>query len=441
MTRSLRPWLAAILLSASGTALATFHTYQIEQLFSDAGGAVQFVVLHEAAGMDGQNHWGGQMLTSRRGTVTKTFVFPDDLPGPPCDPYYGCEGAPTADTRVLVATEGFAALGLIRPDYVVPNGFLFTEGGTLDFAGVDVVTYAALPVDGVTAIDRRGNRIPNVATNFGGGARSIAGAAGATPNHQGLYWASPAGSESGWGLNVAHQGDIVFATLFTYDAAGAPLWLVMSAGLKQADGVTYAGTLYRTTGPAFNASPFTPITAANLTAVGTMSIAFPATGAATLNYTVNGAAVAKTIVKQVYGQRAADCVPTTASRAALANYQDLWWNPAESGWGVNITQQDQILFATLFTYDAGGRNLWLVMSNGQRQADGSYLGELYRTTGPAFNAVPFTPIGAANVTAVGTMRFRFTDGGNGTLTYTYQGATVTKAITRQEFASPLPSCS
>jgi hypothetical protein len=35
----------------------------------------------------------------------------------------------------------------------------------------------------------------------------------------------------------------------------------------------------------------------------------------------------------------------------------------------------------------------------------------------------------------------FTDGNNGTLTYTYQGASVTKTITRQVFGSPVPSCS
>ena len=43
----------------------------------------------------------------------------------------------------------------------------------------------------------------------------------------------------------------------------------------QADGVTFTGDLYRTTGPAFNANPFTPIGTANLTKVGTMSASSP----------------------------------------------------------------------------------------------------------------------------------------------------------------------
>jgi hypothetical protein len=80
------------------------------------------------------------------------------------------------------------------------------------------------------------------------------------------------------------------------------------------------------------------------------------------------------------------------------------------------------------------------MSAGRRQDDGSYLGELYSTRGPAFNAAPFTPIGAGDLTQVGTMRLRFSTGTTGTLTYAVGGTTVIKAITRQVFSSPLPAC-
>ena len=257
------------------------------------------------------------------------------------------------------------------------------------------------------------------------------------PSQTALWW-NPA--ESGWGLNLNHQGNLLFGTLFTYDSNRAPLWLVMSAGAMQADGLTFTGDLYRTTGPAFNAVPFTPIGAANLSKVGTMTVAFSETNVATLTYTVNGVEVKKSIQRQVYGTRAAHCMPTTAARATSTNYQDLWWNPAESGWGINITHQDSTLFATLFTYDASGRDLWLVMSGGVRQPDGSYLGDLFRTAGPAFNARPFTPIGAGDLTWVGTMRVRFSDGENATLTYTYNGAPVTKAITRQVFSNPVSAC-
>jgi hypothetical protein len=251
---------------------------------------------------------------------------------------------------------------------------------------------------------------------------------------QTALWWNPA--ESGWGLNLNHQGNIVFATLFTYDTSRAPLWLVMSNGAMQSDGVTFTGDLYRTTGPAFNANPFSPDAVA-VSRVGTMTVSFVDVNSGTLKYTVNGVEVNKGIQRQVYGTRAAACFPSTASRATATNYQDLWWNAAESGWGVNLTHQDNTIFATLFTYDATGKGLWLVMSAGTKQPDGSYLGDLYQTAGPAFNANPFTGV---TVATAGTMRLRFSDGNNGTLTYTYNGVPVTKAITRQLFSSPLPAC-
>src|SRR4029077_19170889 len=57
---------------------------------------------------------------------------------------------------------------------------------------------------------------------------------------------------------------------------------------------------------------------------------------------------------------------------ADTNHTALWWNAAESGWGINVNHQGNIVFATLFTYDDSGAPLWLVMPSGQRQADGTY---------------------------------------------------------------------
>jgi hypothetical protein len=269
---------------------------------------------------------------------------------------------------------------------------------------------------------------------------SVVTSGSSAPNYTALWWGGQA--ESGWGINVNHQGDILFATLFDYDASGNPMWWFMSAGRKQADG-SYLGELYSVHGaPAFDAQPFTPITAANLTQVGTMR--FTSTGAdtATLAYTVNGASVTKSIRKQPLLATPATCTGTTASRDGLANYQDLWWNSAESGWGINLTQEGNVIFATLFDYDASGNPMWWFMSGGTRQADGSYAGDLYRAHDMSpFNAQPFTPITSANITPVGSMQLRFTNGTTGTLTYTIDGRTVVKTIARQVFSTPVPACS
>ena len=42
-----------------------------------------------------------------------------------------------------------------------------------------------------------------------------------------------------------------------------------------------------------------------------------------------------------------------AGSASSLNYTGMWWNPDESGWGINVVHQGDIVFATLFTYDAG----------------------------------------------------------------------------------------
>src|SRR6476659_3689395 len=62
-----------------------------------------------------------------------------------------------------------------------------------------------------------------------------------------------------------------------------------------------------------------------------------------------------------------------------------WYNAAESGWGVNIAQQGDVLFVTLVVYDEQKRAQWFVASDVRDTRDnGIFNGVLYRTMGPAF---------------------------------------------------------
>jgi lysyl endopeptidase len=252
---------------------------------------------------------------------------------------------------------------------------------------------------------------------------------GVDANYTDLWGTS---SEAGWGLNINHQGNTLFGTLFTYDTDGTPLWLVMSKGDKQADG-SYSGALYRGSGTPFSAAGWSP---AVLTSVGTMRLVFASPDAGTLQYTVNGAAVTKNITRFAFST-APTCTWSAFDRAGATNYQDLWWTPSEPGWGVNITHQGSTLFATLFVYGTDGRETWFVMSSGSRNLAGAYTGALYRTTGPAFNANPWTP---DTVTQVGNMTFAFANGNAATLTYTVNGVSVTKQIQRTVFGMPKTQC-
>jgi hypothetical protein len=238
-------------------------------------------------------------------------------------------------------------------------------------------------------------------------------------------------------LNLTQQGNIVFATWFTYDAAGHGQWLVMSNGARTS-GSSFEGTLYRTRGPAFNDARFDPSHVVG-TPVGTASLSFSDANHGTFTATVDGVTVSKPITRQVFG-----ALPTCTaggSPGASPNYQDLWWRPngAESGWGVNLTHQGDVMFMTWFTYDANGQGMWLVASNVNKISNSHYSGTLYRTTGPAFNTAKWD---ASRVTStpVGTVSFRFSDARNGVFSYTVDGVSQSKPITRQEFSTPATVC-
>lgn len=149
--------LAMGLVLLANAASASFHTYLIETLYSNADGTVQYIVLRESQGLAGERLLGGRALASIHGGATRTFTFPTDLPG-----------NDTAGRRVLIATQGFTDLQLIRPDYVIPNGFLATDAASVNYAGVDQVNYTSLPTDGGNALTRTGATISNLATNFAG---------------------------------------------------------------------------------------------------------------------------------------------------------------------------------------------------------------------------------------------------------------------------------
>jgi murein DD-endopeptidase MepM/ murein hydrolase activator NlpD len=254
------------------------------------------------------------------------------------------------------------------------------------------------------------------------------------PNFTDLWW-NPA--ESGWGVNLIHQGDVIFATWFTYDTDRGGLWLVMDAARLQPDG-SYTGTIYRTTGvalPQINGQP----AQSGAVAVGSGTLRFPTTQQATFSYTVSGVSQQKSMTRFNFATPAPACAFNTATRQPATNYQDLWWNPSESGWGVNLSHQGDLLFATWFTYGAGGRGQWLVSDAVRRQPTGEFKGRLYRTTGTPLAQINGTPAqsGAADV---GELTLTFTDGQNARLDYVVDGVAQAKALTRFVFASPQTLC-
>ena len=266
---------------------------------------------------------------------------------------------------------------------------------------------------------------------------------GQTTSYQGLWWAAPAASESGWGMNFTHQGDVIFATWFTYDTNGQPLWLV--ATMTQSGQASFAGELYRTQGPAFHAVPFDPARV-SATAVGSASVDFADATTAAFTYTVGGVTQTKAITPQVFRSLPVCRFASPDALAYAANYTGLWWAaPAgsESGWGINFAHQEDVIFASWFTYGPSGQPLWLTATLARQGA--FWTGDLYRASGPPFGAVPFDP-SKVTATKVGVVTLTNVHegsqtGGNAlTLTYSVDGVSQTKKITQQVFRAEVTAC-
>ena len=364
-------------------------------------------------------HWSGSSTDSTRAPMGARFRLKSsfDISG--------------FDARTQVILRAFKKYGLVLAD----GGSNWYFQGVSDMQWPDLVFDQLKSIAGSNfeAVDTSVMQVdPNTAE-----AKQAGGGSPASTSYQGLWWRSPAGSESGWGVNITHQGNILFATWFTYDTDGSGLWLAMSNGAKVGD-ATYTGLLYRSTGPAFSANPWSG-QVSNIP-VGSATFTFSDANNGTFTYTLNSVTQSKRITQFAFGSPAPTCV-LAETFAPSSNYSDLWWRaPAgsESGWGVNIAHQGDILFATWFTYDAGGKGMWLVMSNGAKTGPGRYSGALYRNTGPAFSAVPWT--GQVVMTPVGTATFTFTDTNNGTFAYTVDNIAQSKAITRYVYSSPATVC-
>jgi hypothetical protein len=124
---------------------------------------------------------------------------------------------------------------------------------------------------------------------------------------------------------------------------------------------------------------------------------------------------------------------TAASRVGAVDYTDIYYIPAESGWGANVVQSDSFLFVTFFIYGPDNKPMWYSAQLNQ-DASGNFNGSLYATTG-TFYASPWR-VSDLTAPVVGTASFRPTSAYTATLVYTVAtppalAATVTKLIQRQ----------
>lgn len=148
--------------------IAAFHLWEINELYSNTDGSVQFVEMFNP--FNGEQFVQGHVLESRNsdGSLTNSFTFPSNTP------------SVTANRSLLLATAGFADLpGGIDPDYIIPENFLFVDGGVVDFLGATGrMEFPSLPTDGVMSFGPVGVNEQNSPENFSGDTGFLAGSGG-----------------------------------------------------------------------------------------------------------------------------------------------------------------------------------------------------------------------------------------------------------------------
>jgi len=232
----------------------------------------------------------------------------------------------------------------------------------------------------------------------------------------GLWWNA---DESGWGVTLTQQYDIIFATLFTYNDDGSPTWYFASDCRVTAN--ECSGELYRATGGAEITEPWGD-TEIEVEDVGFISFTFANDGVGRMTFTLNGQSGAKDITRQEWGTLSPDA-PKTA----------LWWDENESGWGVTLIQQTDVAFATIFSYDKSGEPTWHFTSSCIVSGD-TCSGQLFFNTG----GTPLTQVwDGTNLDReeVGNIEFNFSDSDNGSIDFTIGNSVADKMVSRQVWAT------
>lgn len=175
MIRSIRRTLAVCaLLLCTREAFATFHIIDINEIYTNADGTIQYIEL--IADAAGQTELSSARLVAFGPNGTPTTIILDitaDLL------------ALGSGETVLFATAGFEAVAGFAPDYMIPDGLISFPAGRVNFQGdtgliVDIIAYGsytgsmpagttpavALPCDGRQSLTRVSATSNNPATAF-----------------------------------------------------------------------------------------------------------------------------------------------------------------------------------------------------------------------------------------------------------------------------------
>ena len=105
--------------------------------------------------------------------------------------------------------------------------------------------------------------------------------------------------------------------------------------------------------------------------------------------------------------------------ADTTDQSDLWWNANEPGWGIQMVQRGQAIFATIYVYRTDNTPYWYAALL-TYQGNYVWTGALNLSNGSWFGTIPYS-VPAFSTQTVGTMTWSATFVESGTLSYTVNG--------------------
>jgi hypothetical protein len=153
--------LCVAVLAAATSAQAAFHLWEIQEVYSNADGSVQFIEMFNFS--NNENFISSYKLETDSDGSFKSYTFPTSIP----------TEIATANKRLLIATPGFAAIANVTPDYTLPSGLFFNPNATnitISFDGSGSLLSSmggTFPKDGALSLTQSGTAT-NSPTNLQG---------------------------------------------------------------------------------------------------------------------------------------------------------------------------------------------------------------------------------------------------------------------------------
>jgi uncharacterized secreted protein with C-terminal beta-propeller domain len=205
-------------------------------------------------------------------------------------------------------------------------------------------------------------------------AASAATVAERSPFAQGHWW-NPA--RAGSGFEFFNVGDQAMVIWYTYEEGGRPVWYTAQGSVATMTATPWPLLKHRWEGGR----------KAGATEVGWLRVALASSESATIAFDIRGAQGSWPIQPFI--------------QSGVTNEVDRtgsWFDPANSGWGLSVTEQGDVLGGVLFTYDASGAPTWVAGFGRERDT-----AELFAFEGSCPACAYRTPISRA----VGRLGFDF----------------------------------